>query len=379
MQGSTKTFSIGLFVLITLIILAAVIIWLKPTIGDEGLTLHVRFINLDKINDGTRVNFAGQPVGSVYQILEIPDAREATHDGRVYIYEVILKVDSHLDVYKTDRFSIKTSGLLGERSIEITPVAPREGQILIRATPDDVLFACSTGSVEEAFDQIGRLSNTAQGVINKISDALDKLDDNKFWENMASGMDHFESLASALDQPELIEESIENLHDFSENLKLTGEDIVKSAEKVSHLTDLLDKIVIKVEAGEGTFGRLLGRDDLYLNVKAVVHKAETLVNDINHFGLLYQNDKKWQRLRARRANLMADLRNPQEFKAFFEEEVDSVALGLARLESVLDECPDNSEEFACLFRDLIRRVEGLDEQLKNYNVELQESLGECCR
>ena len=98
MQGSTKTFSIGLFVLITFIILAAIIVWLKPTIGDEGLTLHVRFINLDKINEGTRVNFAGQPVGSVYQILEIPDAREATHDGRVYIYEVVIKVDSHLDV-----------------------------------------------------------------------------------------------------------------------------------------------------------------------------------------------------------------------------------------------------------------------------------------
>ena len=69
------------------------------------------------------------------------------------------------------------------------------------------------------------------------------------------------------------------------------------------------------------------KDDLHLSVKAVVHKAETLVNDISHFGLLYQNDKKWQRFRARRANLMADLCDPESFKAFFEEEVDSVALG----------------------------------------------------
>ncbi len=377
MQGSTKTFSIGLFVLITFIILAAIIVWLKPTIGDEGLTLHVRFINLDKINEGTRVNFAGQPVGSVYQILEIPDAREATHDGRVYIYEVVIKIDSHLDVYKTDRFSIKTSGLLGERSVEITPIAPREGQILVRATPDDILFACSTGSVEEAFDQIGRLSNTAQGVINKISSALDKLDDNQFWENLASGVDHFESLASALDQPEMIEESIENFHSFSENLKITGEDVAKSAENVAHLTEVLDRVIAKVESGEGTVGRLLMKDDLHLSVKAVVHKVETLVNDISHFGLLYQNDKKWQRLRAKRANLMADLCDPESFKAFFEEEVDSVALGLARIESAIDQCDCNPDEFGCLFRDLIRRVEALDEHLKDYNIQLQESRGEC--
>jgi len=377
MQGSTKNFSIGLFVLMTFAILAGVILWLKPSVGDEGLTLNVRFMSLDKVNDGTRVTFAGQPVGIVHEIREVHDAREHTHDGRVYIYDVVLKVDSHLDVYKSDRFSVKTSGLLGEKSIEITPVAPREGQVLERATPDDILFAAPTGSVEDAVDQIGRVSNTAQAVINKVSDALEKLDDNKFWENLASGVEHFESLASALDQPEMIEESIENLHNFTENLKITGEDVAKAAENISNLSDILNHVMVKVQKGEGSVGRLLVRDDLFLNAKAVISKLETVVDDVSHFGLLYQNDKKWQRLRARRANLMADLCDAASFKNFFNEEVNTVATALARIESVLDECDFNPVEFDCLLRDLMRRVEGLDEHLKNYNIQLQECRGEC--
>jgi phospholipid/cholesterol/gamma-HCH transport system substrate-binding protein len=195
MNGSTKTLMTGIFVLVSFLILVWVILWLEPSVGDEGQVIHVRFTNIDKINDGTRVTFAGQPVGVVYEVREVKDARLEPHDDRVYVYELTLHVDSELDVYTTDLFSVRTSGLLGERSIEITPVARGCCNDLVPITPKDILFAVPTGSVEEAFSQFSSLSKGAKQIFDKVGDAVDKLEENHFWDNLALIADHLEAEA----------------------------------------------------------------------------------------------------------------------------------------------------------------------------------------
>jgi phospholipid/cholesterol/gamma-HCH transport system substrate-binding protein len=141
-------------------------------------------------------------------------------------------------------------------------------------------------------------------------------------------------------------------------------------------------------AGEGTLGQLLVKDDLYLRVTSVMSKAETLMDDVNHYGLLYQNDPHWQRLRARRMNLMYKLRCPQEFRNFFEDEIDEINTSLSRVYMVLEgssSCycdPDLlcQPGFEKLFADLLRRINGLAENIKLYNQTLVELHEECtCR
>ena len=119
MLDQTKNLLIGLFVLVATTIFIYILLFLHPSVGDEGQTLRVRFSNIDKVGVGTRVLFAGHPVGEVVSIQEVESAREQRHlhNGYVYIYELVLQIDTSVEVYTTDEISIRTSGLLGEKSI----------------------------------------------------------------------------------------------------------------------------------------------------------------------------------------------------------------------------------------------------------------------
>ena len=98
------------------------------------------------------------------------------------------------------------------------------------------------------------------------------------------------------------------------------------------------------------------------------------MNDVNHYGLLFQYDKHWQRSRTKKANILKSLDTPREFRSYFEGEVDTITTSLGRLTELLDlagpekkeNCRDN-EQFKQQFGTLIRSVQSLSESLKLYN------------
>ena len=91
--------------------------------GDNKQRLTVRFAEIESIDIGTRVTYAGKPAGEVIAIRQILNAREKPTDnfGQPYSYELILALDSSVSVYCTDLIEMRTSGLLGEKSIAIIP------------------------------------------------------------------------------------------------------------------------------------------------------------------------------------------------------------------------------------------------------------------
>src|SRR5947209_20418902 len=100
MAASIKNILIGIFVLTAIGIIVFMVLFLHPSVGDNAKTLRVRFTDIDKVNVGTRVTFAGRPVGEVVSIQELPDARtnRISKNGDIYVYELVLKVDSAVDV-----------------------------------------------------------------------------------------------------------------------------------------------------------------------------------------------------------------------------------------------------------------------------------------
>ena len=65
MKEYGKNFSIGAFVITALSIIVATLLFLRPSIGNNEQKIWVRFSDIDKITVGTRVLFAGRPVGQV--------------------------------------------------------------------------------------------------------------------------------------------------------------------------------------------------------------------------------------------------------------------------------------------------------------------------
>lgn len=355
MADQAKNILIGVFVITATAIMIFVLMFLHPTVGDDGRVLRVRFSDIDKVNIGTRVTLAGKPVGEVTEIREVEFGREGKADasGHLYLYELDLSVDSSVHVFDTDIISLMTSGLLGERNIEITPLAPKRGQIP-RNVDKEVIYAQAAASIEETLAELKEIGKKIGNTLDTIQSAISKVQDEKVIERIAKTAQNLSEITTAINKPEKLSEIVDNIHTFFSSGKIIFED---------------------VSSGKGFIGRAIRDDDLYLRLVSILSKGETIFNDINHYGLFFNTDKRWQRLRARRLNLLEKLRTPQEFRNYFNDEIDMITTSLSRVAMLMEICNPaccdilENSEFSKVFAELLRRVSMMEDTLKMYNIQ----------
>ncbi len=397
MSDKLKNILIGFFTIMAISTTIMIILFLKPSIGDGKKTLNVRFSNIAGINIGTRVCFAGRPVGEVESIIEVPNARGEKKDelGRFYYYQLKLKVDSSIDIYNSDVIAIQTTGLMGEKSIGITPKAAKKNQELQLIT-DEIIFAQSIDSLENTVYQFTDLAdkiektftnannwfeknqNSLSNIISSLSRVIGSADNLNIVESTKASLDNFaESMNNVnISLTELKDaDAIAKFNYLLENLAMTSEFVNKEGKDIFKN---IDAITTDLKDATGTIGKLINNDDLYLRVNSLMSKADVLMNDINHYGVLFQYDKHWQRLRMKRANQMQALNNPKKFKEYFETELDGINTSLARITTIIDRAKNdnekekiiNSNNFKKDFANLLRDVDSLRNNLKLYNQEI---------
>jgi phospholipid/cholesterol/gamma-HCH transport system substrate-binding protein len=409
MSDQFKNILIGLFVVVAIVISVSIILFMEPKIGDGKEILHVRFSNISGVTVGAQVKLAGRPVGEVISIKEIQNAREEQTDslGRVYFYELTLKMDSSAHVYTCDELSIKTTGLLGEKTISITPKAPPKGEKPILVKDKEIIYG-------KAVDPIESVLHEMAGVAKNISKAV--VDFDKWFlenQNNLSGavtsfegaMSEIETAIATVNKEELIFSLKDSTDSFGDNMKLLRSALeeMQDNDTIGKLNIILDNFVgtsyslnsdgrqvlanlniitQDIADGRGTIGKLVKDSDAYLRVTAILSKVDTLMNDINHYGLLFQYDKHWQRIRTKKANLLTALKTPDEFKNYFQTETDNITTSLARLSILLEKAQNvedkekilNNTLFKKDFAELLRQVEELLDSVKLYNEDLVENL-----
>ncbi|MCB1110222.1 MAG: MCE family protein [Chlamydiia bacterium] len=390
-----KNMLIGLFVVVACALIVGIILFLEPSVGDGKETLIVRFSNINGLSLGTRVMFAGKPVGEVVAIQQIPHAREQPVDelGQVYYYQLILHIDSSVRVYNTDEITVQTSGLLGEKSIAIIPRSPPRGVKPALITSKTPIYAESVDPLESAFNELSQLSDKVEETLDKVISWIDQNG-----HELGSAIRAFDDAMmeasvtlARINQTHLIDEvklgvqnfaaAMRDVHsamdqledgDAFRNLSVT----LKNAKNASYA---IDHVADRVARGQGTIGKLFMDDDTYLRVTAILSKLDTTMNDVNHYGFLFNLNKEWQRTRIKQATLMNALSSPQEFRDYFNKEVDLINTSMSRL-SMLVERAENSPRshqifetnaFQRDFAELMRRSQALSDNLKLYNEQLQ--------
>ncbi len=440
-----KNILIGLFVVVGGCLLIWGLFFLNPQLGDGGQILDVRFTNIDKISVGTRVTFAGKPVGKVIKITEVFDARNQADilSGEVYSYSLVLRVDSGVKIFDTDRITIRTSGLMGERTIAIIPLA-KTGNEISKQINDEIIYSAATGSMENAMEELTNLAAKAHITINNVSKiiemnserinltinsihstfqgldaAVDTLNVSKliplltdasksftgsmdemqlvlkdlreknFWPHLASTTAHLDSIVGTWNQPKVWSETIDNIHRASGNLSTISEnftgswssfetalhEVSQTATAFASAGKNIDKVSQKIADGKGSMGRLVMHDDLYLRTIAVMGKLDTIMNDVNHYGVLFQNDKSWQRQRIKRMNVLNKLSSKEAFSDYFEQEMTQINSSLGRVATLLGKFngkvgKQNDRDFKKAFARLLREVKGIEDTLTLYNQEL---------
>lgn len=410
MQDKIKNTLIGVFVVVAIFFIVSMVLFLKPTVGDGERVYQVRFSNISGIGKGTRVTFAGRAVGEVSKVEEVPGARQGPVDelGRTYFYQLTLKVDSSVKIYNTDEIALQTSGLLGEKSVAIVPKKAPKG-ITAKLITTQVMYADSIDPIENAINEVAELSSKVEAAITdfnewflgnekdmsiairsfsttmqKMTTTLDNIENEQVVEKIAKATDFLtDNLRITYGQLKIIEENhttqkfddaVDHFASVAKAFDLDGRQILCHLNLIT--SDLAD--------GTGTLGKLITNDDFYLRLTSLMGKAETVFNDVNHYGLLFQYDKSWQRQRTKRANLLRTLSTPKEFRGYFEDELCSIQTSLTRVSALLDKanCPSEKtkiiscKSFQKDFALLLSQVNALSGDIKTYNEELIEKINQ---
>lgn len=386
MSQISKAFILGIFIIVALALLTWLVFFLKPTPGDGGKTLKVHFANVDRILKGTRVTYAGKPVGEVEDIRLVKDLRHAPSnaEGDLYAYEVILKVDSHVKLYSYDTIGFSTSGLLGEKSINIIPRAAPPGAPPPHEVNDVTLYGVSQDKLEKALSQMTDLAETMQSTLTKVEDFFDENG-----RDMQAAMRELKSFLHRANETDAVAKAASAFSSLDRTMK-TADVLISDAndyrlvEKLEKTFSGLQSVSERIDRGEGTLGRLLSSDSLYLQLTAMMSKLEVVLSDISNYGLLFQYDKTWQRQRLAKQRRMCSLQTPCDFYNYMDREITGINVSLSRTGDLIStmqcrEIPIQNECFAQSFIELLSKVDHLRETLKLYTEMLMaEYCQKCC-
>lgn len=463
MNASEKTRSalIGLFVLCAFAIVAGILLFLKPSFGNGNLSFRIRFVNIEKINVGTRVTLAGRPIGEVIRIRPVLDARIThedpdSHSKSVYAYELDLEVDSKTPIYYSDLFISQTSGLLGERSVAIIP--QKVNGPLREIHTGELVYAHLAPSVEDTVERFGRLSYKVEEAIDSITNLLHDgapkvhttidnlnasstllhdllhscqesnlapslasaaketalamrqvhhllgaLDDEATVNDLRGILHHTHHFLAALDQPQKLSDLLHQTQMTMNQFHLLGVHLNQSwpkleraidqmADSGSHIAQIsssaraameqFSKVAEHVYTGQGSLGRLLMKDDLYLDLSQTVARVNIVLSDINNYGLLFQNNRTWKLQRAYQMDKLMALREPAAFERFWKDQMYTVQSQLGQLSVMLDQAKKQSRPidlssnspFQNALKGALHQLSDLQQQLVLFETRLQEPL-----
>lgn len=266
-EKGMKIFWLGLFIIGALALTIWLLLFLRPSFGDGKNEIRVRFTNIERVTVGTRVTYAGKPVGKVVAINEIFDARElpTNKNGDYYFYELVLRVDSSIKVYSSDKIIFTTTGLFGEKSVSLIPKPPKQGEKATEVTTT-VLYADSSGDLDQVLTHFADLTEPLKEMLISLKNATDQLT----------------PLLANANRVELVNEVKNTFSKFSEVMQetLDSDLIPKLSQGATEFTEI---------------GKTLNNNDLYCQITTVLSDLHRLIYDINNYGLLFQYNKKWQR------------------------------------------------------------------------------------
>jgi phospholipid/cholesterol/gamma-HCH transport system substrate-binding protein len=398
MGEQTKNMLIGAFVIACCAVIIWLILFLKPGVGDGKQTIYVRFSAINQINVGTRVLFAGKPVGEVVAIQEIFDARQkpiADALGEIYCFQLVLKVDSSVKVYDTDEIIVQTTGLLGEKSIAIIPKLPPKG-VTPKLIDDHPIYAQSVDPIENALNKLSSLSKDMSKTFQQISSWFQKNGDDlgNTVRSFGMTMDEIKVTVRSINEQNIVPDIKKAVMTFTDTMSEVKKSIAELkkgevfanagviANNLKAASESVKEITADIADGKGTLGKLITGDDLYLHASAVLSKVDTLMNDINHYGILFHLNKSWQRQRAQRITVLNALNTPGNFKSYFETEISQINTAMSRLSMLIEKAnvsPEkeeilNNKEFLKDFSELLRQADELSGNLRLYNQQLTEAV-----
>jgi phospholipid/cholesterol/gamma-HCH transport system substrate-binding protein len=279
---------VGVFVVITVVAL----VWLSVRINRHGFslseskTIYVVMDQASGVMKRTPVEFAGIRVGFVEGVDLISGKARLT-----------LKVDPRIPIYYDSFITLANRGILGEKIIAISgggrePEIPDGGTVETKG---------GSGGIDEAFRNFNELASAIKDLVKggqgkpSLNDIIANVTDisedlrqlvrgnKKELSDIVQNVNGFTKMLNDGDIKQIVvnlKTSSETLKEFVKDANPELRDVVKDFKtvmaKIDDTVSSLNRVVAKVERGEGTIGKLLSDE-------TTVNKVNETLDGVNDF------------------------------------------------------------------------------------------------
>jgi phospholipid/cholesterol/gamma-HCH transport system substrate-binding protein len=300
MSKSRMEWKVGLFVIIGLVLAAALIVQFNKSAGPltPVYRLRLQAKDVSGVIPGSVVLMAGVRIGYV------EDIQLNSTEGDVTIIAKLLK---RYEVRKDAQFLIRQSGFLGDQYIGV-----------FQGKAPNILTNGETVRCEEPFD-LGEVARSTGGLIKKVdsivgqlSNAVARVDTTllagETLTNLAQTVANFRGVSErslgALTKLETLIEtntpafssSLSNVQTFSLELNTVAKEVhetitqnrkqlTAAVANVESATIKLDKMMDDVNAGKGLAGKLVKDERLAADLSLIMSNLTVLSSNINNKGL----------------------------------------------------------------------------------------------
>lgn len=253
---------LGMFIAggIAVFIIAIFIIGKQQNLFNPVFKVTTTFFNVSGLQVGNNVRFSGITVGTVDNISIINDSTVQVDLMIKKTVQQFIKADS--------KAGIGSEGIIGDRVLIITQgsneaAIAKDGQHILSKEPvetDDIIVSLQATAVNAEvitleLAEIMTNINNGQGTLGRL------IQDSTVAENINQIIGNFKTSSEGLD--ETIEVTKENAFAFMKSLQ-------KTAAKTEVASNQLGEIMIKINSGEGTLGRLIQDTTLSSNLDTTI-------------------------------------------------------------------------------------------------------------
>ena len=265
-------FKVGIFVFLGLAMLGALVVQFGR-LGEGVKTyyqLTIRFNDASGLLKGSDVLLAGARIGKVSGGPRL--VREG--DG----VAVPLKIYDYVKVPEGTKFSVGSSGLLGDRFVNVT-IPP--GPVKAYLPPNAYVNGARETGIDDLTRSGGALVNDLRGTVQKIDTTVDRLNQDTLspanMENLKLSMEHLNQATGALAQ------SSQKLDGVVEQADSAMASAKKAADDLQNAIGDTRKVLRSATQGKGVVATLLNDQTLAADLHA-------LVSNLRTHGVLFYRD-----------------------------------------------------------------------------------------
>ena len=272
-------------------------------------TYYAVYDHVGGLAPATPITINGFPVGKVLQI------RFLDEQGKLL---VTFSMESDFQFSKNSKAELYDTGIIGGKSIQIIPVFDDSR---LSVSGDTLPSSIRPGLTELVTQKLTPLQEmmenmvvSADSVLVGVTGILDEKTRQhikRSISNLNTTIANFKRTSGTLNElmsnnKEKIDSAFENVGNITKNLsnvsdQLAGADYKKTVENLQAVADNFNKILSKIEAGEGTIGKLLKDEKMYKNLTDGSKQLELLLEDMRlnpkryvHFSLFGKRAKSYK-------------------------------------------------------------------------------------